>query len=62
MKKIIIALCLSLIVTLSMASCTKNDDSAKSRMRVNDGKITETGTDTNIINRAETMLDDMMSR
>ena len=62
MKNTIIALCLSALLALSLVSCTKNSTDTTSKARMNEGKVTETGTDTNIINRAETMLNDMMTR
>ena len=67
MKKIIITLALSLILTLSFTACGRNNDNnAGGSDTKNEGKITETGTDTNIIEGVESGIknfgDDMMGK
>ncbi len=57
MKKTIAALCLSLILTLSLVSCGGNNNGDKDSDTTNEGMITETGTDTNIVDRARSMVD-----
>lgn len=58
MKKIIAALCLTLILSISLVSCggNKNDNNGTDTTK-NDGMITETGSDTNIVDRARSMVD-----
>ena len=55
MKKLIITLCLSLILAISLVSCGRNnnDNNNDSTDTKNEGMITETGTDTNIIDEVE---------
>ncbi len=66
MKKIIITLCLSLMLAVSLVSCgnNNNNNESQSGQKKNDGMITETGTDTNIIEGVESGIknfgDDMM--
>ena len=67
MKKLIITLCLALILAVSLASCGKNknnNNNSESTDTKNDGVITETGTDTSIIDNVESGIkgvrDDIM--
>lgn len=60
MKKTIAALCLTLILSLSLISCGGNNDD-KDTDTTNEGMITETGTDTNIVDRARSMVDGVES-
>ena len=66
MKKLIITLCLALILAVSLASCgkNKNNNNSESTDTKNDGAITETGTDTSIIDNVESGItgvrDDIM--
>lgn len=66
MKKLIITLCLALILAVSLASCgkNKNNNNSESTDTKNDGVITETGTDTSIIDNVESGIkgvrDDIM--
>lgn len=54
MKKIIITLCLSLILIISLVSCGgKGNNDSQSSDTKNEGMITDTGTDTNIIEGVE---------
>ena len=56
MKKIIITLCLTLILAISLVSCGRNNNDNNSNGSTdtqNDGMITETGTDTSIIDEVE---------
>ena len=54
MKKIIITLCLALVLVISLVSCGRNNnDNNSSTDTQNDGMITETGTDTSIIDEVE---------
>ena len=56
MKKIIITLCLALVLVISLVSCGRNNNDNNSNGGTdtqNDGMITETGTDTNIIDEVE---------
>ena len=57
MKKILLALCLALILSISLASCGGNNDKKDTDTTKNDGMITETGTDTNIVDRARSTVD-----
>lgn len=63
MKKIIIAMCLSLIIVITLVSCGRNNnnDSKESTSTTtdtmkNDGMITDTGRDTNIVDNVESMI------
>ncbi|MBR2388772.1 MAG: hypothetical protein IKB02_08405 [Clostridia bacterium] len=60
MKKTIAALCLTLILSLSLVACGGNNDD-KDTDTTNEGMITETGTDTNIVDRARSMVDGVES-
>lgn len=64
MKKLIVALCLALILAVSLASCGKNSNNSESTDTKNDGVITETVTDTSIIDNVESGIkgvrDDIM--
>ena len=76
MKKIIITLCLSLILAIALVSCGKNNNNNNNTSTTekntteattkNDGMITETGTDTSIIDNVEsaveTMIDGMTTK
>ncbi len=68
MKKIIIALCLSLILIISLVSCGEKDNNGGSQSSdtQNEGMITDTGTDTNIIEGVESGVrnfgDDIMGK
>ena len=77
MKKIIITLCLSLIVAIALVSCGKNNNNNNNNTSTtekntteattkNDGMITETGTDTSIIDSVEsaveTIIDGMTTK
>lgn len=68
MKKIIITLCLSLILIISLVSCGENDNNGSSQGSdtQNEGMITDTGTDTNIIEGVESGVrnfgDDIMGK
>ena len=55
MKKMIAAFCLALILSLSLVSCGGNKKGDTDT--TNDGMITETGTDTNVVDRARSMVD-----
>ncbi len=59
MKKTIAALCLTLILSLSLVSC--GGDNNKDTDTTNEGMITDTGTDTNIVDRARSMVDGAQS-
>ena len=62
MKKAIAALCLALALSLSIVSCGRsNDDNSGTDTTKNDGMITETGTDTNIVDRARSMVNGVES-
>ena len=67
MKKIIITLCLSLILIISLVSCGgKGNNDSQSSDTKNEGMITDTGTDTNIIEGVESGVrnfgDDIMGK
>ena len=60
MKKIIITLALSLILTLSFTACGRNNDNnADGSDTKNEGKITESATGTNIIEGVESGVKDI---
>ena len=61
MKKTIAVLCLALALALPLASCGRNNNNKDTDTTKNDGMITETGTDTNIVDRAESMIDGIES-
>ena len=61
MKKAIAALCLALALSISLVACGKNNDNDATDTTKNDGMITETGTDTNIADRARSMVDGVES-
>lgn len=57
MKKTIAVLCLALALALPLSSCGKNDNDGKDTDTTkNDGMITETGTDTNIVDRGKSIV------
>ena len=58
MKKIIITLCLSLILAISLSSCIKSNNNTTSDTK-NEGKITESATGTNIIEGVESGVKDI---
>ena len=67
MKKIIIALTIALLLIISLISCggnnndNNNNDKDSTGTQENEGMITETGTDTNIIDNVESMFDTVES-
>ena len=57
MKKITVMLCLALLLIISLVSCGRNNNNNTDTH--NDGMITETGTDTNIIDDVESGIQDV---
>ena len=53
MKKFTVMLCLALLLVISLVSCGRNNNNTNNTDTKNDGMITETGTDTNIIDDVE---------
>ena len=64
MKKVIITLCLALFLITSFVSCGRNNNTNGNTDTKNEGVITETGSDTNIIDDVESGIkgvrDDIM--
>lgn len=63
MKKLIIALLITATLLALLASCTGNGsgNGSDTTDTKNPGKVTETGSDTNIIDRVESGMDDIES-
>lgn len=59
MKKVIAVLCIVLILSILLISCGGNNNNDTNT--TNEGMITETGTDTNIVDRARSMIDGVES-
>ena len=58
MKKIIAVLAVVLALSLCLSSCIKNDNKTDTDTTNNEGMITDTGTNTDIVDRARSMIDD----